>query len=127
MKILFRAHAFVSWAFGLALLLVPAALLAGYGITADASSTILARLLGGALVGLGVMAWFARDAAPSEVLRGIILGDAVISTLGCLVSIHGVLSSASNALGWVNVIIFGFFAVCFGALAGGKAPVTAHT
>jgi hypothetical protein len=44
--------AFVSWAFGLALLLVPAALLAGYGITLDPGSTIIARLFGGALVGL---------------------------------------------------------------------------
>lgn len=132
MKTLFTTHAFISWAFGLALLLVPAALLAAYGITLNPGGTVIARLLGGAFVGLGVVAWFARGAAPSEALRAIILGIAVITTLGCLVSIHGVLSNASNALGWVTVVLYGFFAVGFGTLAGGKAPsgkapVTAHT
>jgi hypothetical protein len=131
MKILFTAHAFVSWLFGLALLVTPVALLALYGITADPASVLLARLFGGALVGLGVAAWFARVAVPSEGLRALILGDAVISILGCLVCIQGTLSSTSNALGWLNVAIFGFFAVGFGMLAGakvpsGKAPMTAH-
>jgi hypothetical protein len=131
MKTLFTVHAFVSWLFGLALLLVPAALVAGYGITVDPGGTLIARLLGGALVGLGVAAWFARGAAPSEALRALILCDAVVSVLGCLVSIQGVLSSVSNSLGWLNVVIFGFFAVGFGTLAAakapsGKAPVTAH-
>ena len=131
MKTLFTIHAFVSWAFGLALLLIPAALLAGYGVTAVPSSILLARLLGGALVGLGVMAWLAHGAAPSEALRAVSLGDTVVSILGCLVSIHGVLSGASNALGWVNVVIFGFFAVGFGALItakapAGKTPIVAH-
>jgi hypothetical protein len=131
MKTLFTIHAFVSWLFGLALLVVPATLVAGYGITVDPGGTLLARLLGGALIGLGVAAWFARAAAPSEGLRAIILGDAVISILGCLVSIQGTLSGVSNVLGWVNVVIFGFFAVGFGTLAGakvpsGKTPVPAH-
>lgn len=122
MKTLFTIHAFVSCAFGLVLLVVPAALLAGYGVTAVPSSILLARLVGGALFGLGVMAWLAHRAAPSEALRAIILGDTVVATLGCVVSIHGVLSSATNGLGWVNVMIFGFFAVGFGMLATAKAP-----
>lgn len=131
MKTLFTLHAFVSWLFGLALLVVPAALLAGYGITLDPGGIVIARLLGAALFGLGVAAWFARVAAPSEALRALILGDAVVSVLGCLVSIQGVLSSVSNALGWVNVVLFGFFALGFGTLAAGKvpsgkAPITAH-
>ncbi len=122
MKTLFTLHAFVSWLFGLALLLIPVALLAGYGITADVGGTLLARLLGGALFGLGVAAWFARGAAPSEALRALILGDAVVSIIGSLVSIHGVLSGGTGVLGWVNVILFGFFAVGFGSLAAAKVP-----
>lgn len=127
MKTLFTAHAFVTWLFGLALLVIPGTMLAAYGITLDPGGTVIARLLGGAFIGLGTVAWFARGAAPSEALRAIILGISVIATLGCLVSIHGVLSGASNALGWVTVLLYGFFAVGFGALAAGKAPVPAHT
>ncbi len=131
MKTLFTLHAFVSWLFGLALLLVPGAMGAAYGVGIDPGTTLLARLLGGTLFGLGVIAWFTRGAAPSEALRAVILGDAVLTVLGCLVSIHGVLSGATGALGWVNVILFGFFAVGFGSLAaakvpGGKTHIPAH-
>jgi len=131
MKNLFTIHALVTCLFGLALLLVPATLLAAYGITPDPGGAVVARLLGGAFIGLGVVAWFARGAAPSDALRAFILGVTVVSTLGCIVSIHGVLSSASNAVGWLNVVLYGFFAVGFGALATGKAPsgrapLTAH-
>ena len=131
MKTLFTIHALVTWLFGLAFLLVPVALLSAYGITVNPGGVVIARLLGGAFVGLGVVAWFARGALPSEALRAIILGIAVTATLGCLVAIHGVLSSASNALGWLSVVLYGFFAVGFGTLAAGKAPsgkapVTAH-
>jgi len=132
MKTLFTAHALVSWVFGIALLVIPVPLLAAYTITLNPGGSILAQLLGGALLGLGVVSWFARNATPSEALRAIILGDAVISTLGCLVSIYGVLSTVSGALGWLNVVLYGLFAVAFGALAtgkiaSGKSPVSAHT
>jgi len=127
MKILFTIHAFVSWAFALAFLLVPVALLGAFGITLNPGSTIVVRLLGGAFVGLGLMAWLSRHAAPSEGLRAIILGITATATLGCLVSLHGVLSGGSNALGWISVVLYGFFAVGFGTLATGKAPVAAHT
>lgn len=127
MKTLFTTHAFVTWLFGLALLLIPGTMLAAYGISLNPGGAVIARLLGGAFIGLGAIAWFARGAAPSEALRAIILGISVVATLGCLVAIHGVLSGASNALGWLTVILYGFFAVGFGMLAGGKAPVPAHT
>ncbi|HTP50025.1 MAG TPA: hypothetical protein VMK42_04950 [Anaeromyxobacteraceae bacterium] len=125
MKALFTIHAFVSWAFGLAFLLVPIALLKAYGITLNPGSTIVVRLLGGAFVGLGLMAWLSSHVAPAEGLRAIILGITVTAALGCLVSLHGVMSGGSNALGWVSVVLYGFFAVGFGTLATGKAPVTA--
>jgi hypothetical protein len=127
MKTLFTFHAFVSWLFGLALLLVPVTFLGAYGITVDPGGAAIARLLGGAFIGLGVMAWLTRTVAPSEALRAIILGIAVVATLGTLVSIHGVLSGATNGLGWLTVVLYGFFAVGFGMLAAGKAPVHAHT
>ena len=127
MKTLFTFHAFVTWLFGLALLLVPVAFLGAYGINADPGGAAIARLLGGAFIGLGLMAWLARTAAPSEALRAIILGIAVVATLGTLVSIHGVLSGATNGLGWLTVVLYGVFAVGFGMLAGGKAAVHAHT
>jgi len=132
MKPLFTAHSLVSWVFGLALLVVPVPLLTAYGITLNPGGMIISQLLGGALIGLGVVSWFARRANPSDALRAIILGDVVLSVLGCVVSIYGVLSTVSNALGWVNVLLYGFFAVGFGALAAGKAtsgkaPASAHS
>ena len=123
MKFIFSAHAVLSWMFGLILLFVPAAIAAAYGITLNPGTAVLARLIGATFVGLGVLAWLARAAAPSEALRAILLGYAVINTLGCLVSSDAVLSGAGNALGWTIVVLFGFFGVSFGTLATEYAPV----
>jgi hypothetical protein len=124
---LFTMNALIDWAFGLAFLLIPVELLAAFGITLNPGSIVIVRLLGGAFIGVGVMAWLSRHAAPSEGLRAVTLGIAIICALGCLVSLHAVISGASNTLGWVSVVLYGFFATGFGVLVSGKAPIVAHT
>lgn len=114
LSVLLTVNAGVSMAFGLALLLVPAELLAAYGVTLTPGTAVVARLFGSALVGYGVVGWLARKAAPSEALRAIVLGYFFGSTVGCVVALHGVLSGATNALGWSTLAIYGLFAVGFG-------------
>ncbi len=65
-------------AIGLALILVP--LRFGVGaVPADASPELLAllRLLGGPLLGIAVLNWLSRDAAPSPALRTILIANLV--------------------------------------------------
>jgi hypothetical protein len=121
--VLLTVNAVVSMAFGLAFVLVPAEVLAFYSVTLTPGTAVVARLFGSALVGYGVVAWLARTAAHSEALRAIVTGYFVGSAVGCVVALHGVLSGASNALGWSTLAIYGLFAVGFGFFHFGKAAV----
>jgi hypothetical protein len=117
LSVLFRVNAVVATAFGLALALVPAELLALYGITLTPGTTLLARLVGAVYVGLGVLGWLAHAAAPSEARQAIVRARFLQEALGFLVSVYGVLSGASNAFGWSIVAIYGLFAAWFASFA----------
>jgi hypothetical protein len=112
--VLFTVNAIVSMAFGLAFVFVPAEVLAFYGVTLTPGTAVVARLFGAALVGYGVVGWLARNAPHSEALRAIVTGYFFGSTVGCVVALHGVLSGATNALGWSTLAIYALFAVGFG-------------
>ena len=121
--VLLTVNAVVSMAFGLAFVLVPGDVLAFYGVMLTPGTAVVARLFGSALMGYGVLGWLARTAAQSEALRAIVTGYFVGSTVGCVVALHGVLSGASNALGWSTLAIYVFFAVGFGVVHFRKTAV----
>ena len=102
----------VAGLFGIGLILFPNELLALFDIAdpGDAPQTLLARLLGGALVGIGVTEWLARNvirAAALPIVRGILCFD----RLAVMVSLQATLVGTANRLGWLVVGLFLFFAV----------------
>jgi hypothetical protein len=117
LAVLFTVNAILAVAFGIALALVPAELLALYGITLTAGPLAVIRLLGAAFIGLGVLSWLVRTAAPSEALRAIVVAQFIHNALAFLLSAYGVLSGATNALGWSTVAIYGLFAAGFASFA----------
>jgi hypothetical protein len=119
--VLLTLNAVIAMAFGVAFVLIPAELVAGYGVTLTLGTAVVARLYGAALVGYGVMSWQVRAAAPSDALRAIVLAFFVAEALGFVLSLHAVLSGAVNALGWSTVAIYALFGTGFGMFAFGKS------
>ena len=105
--------AVISLAFGITFALVPAAVMPLYGATLDPIGTLMARLLGACLIGIGLICWLDRSADP-QALRGITLALCVGDTVGFIAALLGQLSGVMNALGWVNVAIWLFLAVGLG-------------
>jgi len=110
---LLMAGAVVTLLFGLALVLVPETLLSLYGITVEAAGILLARLFGAAFLGYTVLNWSARNAADSEVLRGIVLANLIMDVIGFGVTLLGQLARVANALGWSSVALYLLFALGF--------------
>lgn len=105
--------AVISLAFGIAFALVPAAVMSLYGVTLDLGGALMARFLGACLIGIGLICWLDRNADP-QVLQGITLALCIGDTVGFIVALLGQLSGLTNALGWVNVVIWLLLALGLG-------------
>lgn len=121
LSFLFTANAVIATAYGISFILIPAHLLAAYGLTLTPGTAVVSRLFGAALVGYGVLSWQVRAASSSEALRAVILALFVGDVLGFGLSLQAVFAGAVNALGWSTVFIYGLLALGFGYFAYGKA------
>ena len=106
--------AVLALVFGLAFILVPAQLLAFYGVTLEQGGQWVGRYLGSAFLGIGVLTWLGRKAAPGEGLRAILLGSFVLGVTGLVVAVLDSILGVGNALAWSTVVIYLFLTVGFG-------------
>ncbi len=74
-----------AFIFGLALTVVPAMMLAGFGLAVPDAAVVLSRDVGVTLIGLGVINWMARNAT-GEALRAILVGNVVVQALELVVN-----------------------------------------
>jgi hypothetical protein len=109
---IFNTLAALSYAAGF--LIIPATIMSWHGITADAYTILMARYFGVALLGLGLVTWFARNAPESDVRDGITTGLAISSVVGFAVSLQSTLAGQMNALGWLPVVVYLILFVGFG-------------
>lgn len=111
--------AVLALVFGLAFLLIPARLLDLYGIGTDEVGLYLARYVGSTYIGIGLIAWLARNAPEGPALRAVITGSFVLSAIGLVIAVFDALSGLGNALTWLTVAVYVFLAVGFGYLLFG--------
>jgi len=105
-KVFLAIGAAIAILYGIAFVLVPAFVLATYGMTTEASTVLSARYFGLTLLGLGLIAWLVRETADRTALRGLLSGLAIQSAIGVLVSIWGTVAGTMNAMGWSAVLIY---------------------
>jgi hypothetical protein len=111
-------------AVGLALMLFPLQFGTG-AVPADASPALLAllRLLGGPFLGIAVLNWLARDAAPSATLRAVLTANIVGFGAVAANDVWGVASGEARELAKLFLVIHLAFTFAFIAAArgGGRA------
>lgn len=103
---------------GLALLFVP--LKFGVGaVPADASAELIAllRLLSSPFLGIAVLNWMSRNAAPSTTLRAVLIANIVGFGLVAANDVWGVLSGQARELAKLFLPIHLLFALAFAAAA----------
>jgi len=123
LNLLLVINAIIAAVFGLAFILVPAWFLNLYGITLDPSLKYIGWLLGTALLGDGVISWYARNAGASEAGRAIVAGFFVCHISSFIAALIGQLGGVVNWLGWSTVAVYLLIAVGFGAFLI-KRPAT---
>ena len=114
LSILFTINAVVATLFGLAFLIIPAPALAQYGLTADSVTAVMSRFFASALLGYGILAWYARNAEDSPARQAIVIAYFVSNVIGFVVALQTQFTTEVNQLGWLTVVIYLFFAVGYG-------------
>ena len=97
--------------FGLGFLVVPATVLAVYGLPGDPATILLARFFAVALVQLGLSVYLLRETRDPATLRALGIGGTVGSICGVLVALMGTMNGITNSMGWSTVAIYAFLTV----------------
>jgi hypothetical protein len=114
-RLALRASAVVELATGLALLAVPSAVFdVLIGSPSDSGTTLVARILGGALVALGVAGWMAGP-TPQRGLTLAFVGYNVITT--ALLVVGGLNGSADGTLLWPAAAVHAIASAALGVSA----------
>ena len=111
---LFILNAVIALVYGISSVLVPATVLSLHGMTQGPSERLAGQLFGVALIPLGLLTWFARNAEDSEARRAIVLAQFISCAIGVIVAVLGTLSGVMNALGWLGVVLYLLLALGYG-------------
>ena len=111
---LMTVNAVIAGLFGIAFVVVPARILAIYGITVDAQFALVGQLFGAALLGYALLTWTARNAAPSDARAAIVLALFVSNAIGFVIALIAQLRNVVNQVGWSTVAIYLLLALGFG-------------
>ena len=128
LKATFLLSALYLAAIGLALMLFP--LQFGIGaVPADASPALIAllRLLGGPFLGIAMLNWLSRDAAPSAGLRAVLVANIVGFGAVAANDVWGVASGEAREIAKVFLVVHSLFTLAFiaalrGSLSKKAAP-----
>ena len=112
-KFLFVLNALVSLLLGFALLIVPTRAMEFFGTETYASTLLVARFFGTALIAIGLLLWFAKDAADEGVHKGLAWALFISAVLGLIVNVIGVspASGVIRANGYITIIVYILFAL----------------
>ena len=116
----------VCLVFGVYLLVAPASLFGLLGASLGAAGLFPAREYGAAMIGLLMLAWFAKDVQARDARFAILLALLVYDGIGVIVTLWVVLTDVLNALGWGIVVVYAFFTVACGYLLPKETPFTSR-
>ena len=113
LNLIFIIAAVYGLVVGLPAILAPDALASMAGQQLPAGMLMGYRFLGVAELGLGLIAWFVRNADASSARDGVVLGFTIYFALHALTSLYGQFTDTSVSMHWVMATIQGLIAIGF--------------
>jgi hypothetical protein len=117
-RFMFALNSVVALLFGLGFLFLPTRVLGLFGTETFVSTLLVARLFGTAMLGLGLVLWFAKDVTDTAVQKGMGIALLVSAVTALIVTLFG--TFASNAVirtnGWVVMVVYVIIGLGYGYL-----------
>lgn len=114
LKSLFVFNAITVIIFGVGSVLAPQVLVSLFGATLNPAGMLMMRYGGAWLIGIGLLAWFVRNAADSEARRAIVLAFLICYSIAFIVALISQLAAVLNAFGWGTVALNLLLALGYG-------------
>ena len=126
LKVLFIITAVCAIVFGVAFVIIPTQLYSLYAVESTKGLNYMGQLFGAALIGIGLIAWLARNAADSDARKAIVLSFFIADGIGFIVTLIGQLNDILGPLGWLTVAIYLILFIGFGYIQFSK-PSSSET
>jgi len=114
-KTLLTINAILAFVSGTACILMPAQLLAQYNVSLPPMGLVIYQFWGAALIGLGLLTWFARSITDLALMRKFALALFITNGLSVVMAVRGQFSGA-NISGWSTVVLFLLLTLGYGVV-----------
>ena len=105
-RMFFLVSAAIAGIFALGFLVIPRAIARIYGVVAGPEAILAFRFFGVALLGIGLIFWFAKDVQDREARNAILAGAGIADQIGFIVALWGTASGVMNGLGWTVALLY---------------------
>lgn len=122
LNVMFIIAAIYGLVVGLPSIVAPEAMMSMGGLQFPSNMLMPLRFLGVAELGLGLIAWFVRNAEASKTRDGVVLGFTLYFALHALTSLYGQFTDTSMSMHWVMATLQGLIAIGF--FMAGRSDMT---
>ena len=115
-RIMFLINAFVAILLGLGFLVIPGRILDQFGVDEYAATKLISQFFGTALLGLGLLLWFAKDVTEAHLQKGMGIALLVGAAAGLAITVVGITSGILRANGWIAMVVYAILGLAYGYL-----------
>ena len=115
-RIMFSINSFIAVLLGLGFLVVPGSILDLFGVDEYAATRLISQLFGTALLGLGLLLWFAKDVTEANLQKGMAIALLVGAETGLVITALGTFSGILRENWWIAMVLYAILGVAYGYL-----------
>jgi hypothetical protein len=115
-RIMFLINALIAVLLGLGFLVVPDKILDQLGVDGYAATKLISQFFGTAMLGLGLLLWFAKDVTDTNLQKGMGIALLVGALAGLLITVMGTTSGVLRANWWMALVVYAILGLAYGYL-----------
>ena len=105
-RIMFLINAFIAVLLGLGFLAVPDRVLDQFGVDGYAATRLISQFFGTAMLGLGLLLWFAKDVTEANLQKGMAIALLIGAVAGLAITVLGATSGVLRANWWIAMVVY---------------------
>jgi hypothetical protein len=105
-RMMFLINAFLAVLLGLGFLTMPDRILSQFGVDGYAATKLLSQFFGTAMLGLGMLLWFAKDVTEVNLQKGMGIALLVGAAAGLVITVMGTISGTLRENWWIAMVLY---------------------